>query len=529
MSSFHAGAAMNERSSVNVLLKVTVEVSEDRSETIIVCEGDDPHELAERFCICHGLDAGQFVEPLELHIRENLERAVNGPGLPHEQLQKPRSQATSPRPRSQQASEHAEGPELLSRSTRGSHEALGRMARTPSSTATATPQSVRGLGGAARAGVMRGAEGRPLSARGGAGSSSKSRPQELSNSKLSAAFSGSTLGTSRAVSSTDIPSSNSASAPSFHPAGSRTPQPAPQSSSSRGALRRQGRENGHAALEDTVGSRGGTGDLQNSRLSYASSSGTTPRRLRTHPGERLYRDAALRQEKLEALRAQQAARRREEETEGVTFAPEITASQRTCQGISKSMLDPEGSNTKLKIELKRQQQANVELEGCSFKPQIDAHSEEIVHSRLSRLKITGALHDQLYEDARRRQERASQYAHLLPREVTFQPDIGANHFRPPNDDTQEDFVNRLAYSKSYSEQWLAIRQQQQEQDVEQWQRDLRVHSEPALQQQRLGKSFDSMQSPRERVFIGDYFYELMREKGLNVQPRSARGRRSTGG
>eukprot|EP00971_Amphidinium_carterae_P115409 2285810-Amphidinium_carterae.1 len=112
-------------------------------------------------------------------------------------------------------------------------------------------------------------------------------------------------------------------------------------------------------------------------------------------------------------------------------------------------MDPEGRNTKLKIELQRQQQASEALKGCTFKPEIDQHSEEIVNSRsqhrlpckcvtrISRLKVTGALHDQLYEDAQRRRERLAHYSTMVPLGVTFQPDIGANHYRPPNDDTQE--------------------------------------------------------------------------------------------
>merc|ERR1719401_1701076 len=82
--------------------------------------------------------------------------------------------------------------------------------------------------------------------------------------------------------------------------------------------------------------------------------------------------------------------------------------------------------------------------------------------RIARMKITGTLYDALYEDAVRRQERQLEQARLLPPGVTFQPDIGADHQRPPNDDTREDFVNRLAYSKSHSDRWLAMQRQQQE-------------------------------------------------------------------
>jgi len=81
--------------------------------------------------------------------------------------------------------------------------------------------------------------------------------------------------------------------------------------------------------------------------------------------------------------------------------------------------------------------------------------------RIERMKITGSLYDALYEDALRRQERHLIVSKMLPPGVTFQPNIGSGHDRPSNDDTKEDFVNRLAYSKSHSERWLSMQRQQQ--------------------------------------------------------------------
>jgi len=487
-----------ESSSVRVLLKVTVEVSEDRSETIIVCEGDDPHELSKRFCKCHGLDTLQFVEPLELHIRENLSRAVRGPqGLHREQVQKVASQ----RPRSE--------PHLAASTDRPS---------TGGASSSALPQSARGS--SRPSGRL---DDRPLSARGASAEMPRvgSAKTVTTSSKLARSSTG--IMSTRAVSSTDK-LAFSAQAP---PAGRKS------TSSSSGALNqgRQRRSNvGHSSAigQKLQGAVGSEGCEQPSRVSYGSESASTPRRPRgSHPGERLYRDAAVRQAKLEALRMQEAERRREEEVKGVTFAPEIATSQRSCQGVPKSLMDPEGRNTKLKIELQRQQQASEALKGCTFKPEIDQHSEEIVNSRISRLKVTGALHDQLYEDAQRRRERLAHYSTMVPLGVTFQPDIGANHYRPPNDDTQEDFVNRLAYSKSYSEQWLSMRQQQEEDaERERQQRDSRVLCEPSLASQM--RKLDA-ERQKARIDQSHYFYELARSKGLDVQPLSARSQRLSGG
>jgi len=165
--------------------------------------------------------------------------------------------------------------------------------------------------------------------------------------------------------------------------------------------------------------------------------------------------------------------------------------------------------TKKKIENMRQMKAKSALEGCTFHPEIDPKSELLMNQRIQRLKITGSLYDHLYEDAQRRQERQIEYNRSLPPGVTFQPDIGSDHMRPPNDDNKEDFVNRLAYSKCYSEKWLSLRRQQ----------------EGVLSQETRSQGDFHPQTGRAPAFernkdklpIGDFLYESGREKALNSQ------------
>ena len=94
----------------------------------------------------------------------------------------------------------------------------------------------------------------------------------------------------------------------------------------------------------------------------------------TEPGDRLYRDAERRQAKLEQLQAEQERRQQEEESQVATFRPDIHQAQRRCQGIGKSMRDPEGLKTKTKIENLRHIRSASELDGCTFRPEIDARS-----------------------------------------------------------------------------------------------------------------------------------------------------------
>mmetsp|Transcript_87127 Transcript_87127/g.154204 ORF Transcript_87127/g.154204 Transcript_87127/m.154204 type:complete len:726 (+) Transcript_87127:54-2231(+) len=227
-------------------------------------------------------------------------------------------------------------------------------------------------------------------------------------------------------------------------------------------------------------------------------------------GDRLFRDAAQRQLKIRHLQAQQEEERRLQEDLEATFKPSIEVSQRSCQGTPRSLQDPEGLKRRMKIERLKNMQEKAEMDGCTFKPEIDQKSEELIHHRLARMKISGTLYDSLYEDALRRKERQIESTQILPPGVTFRPDIGVDHHRQPNDDTREDFVNRLAYSKSYSERWISLKRQAQDEERQ-------------CQDSRLQPEFHPQtgRGPHERnkrgLPIGDFLYETGREKAWASQ------------
>merc|ERR1719356_573916 len=128
--------------------------------------------------------------------------------------------------------------------------------------------------------------------------------------------------------------------------------------------------------------------------------------------------------------------------------------------------------------------------------------------RISRMKITGTLYDALYEDAVRRQERQLEQAKMLPDGVTFQPHISSVQQRPPNDDTREDFVNRLAYSKSHSERWLAMQRQQQEESQS-------SRAAPEFHPQ-TGRG-PLQERNKDGLPIGEFLYKLGQEKASETQ------------
>eukprot|EP00913_Durusdinium_trenchii_P016849 g15839.t1 len=131
-----------------------------------------------------------------------------------------------------------------------------------------------------------------------------------------------------------------------------------------------------------------------------------------------------------------------------------------------------------------------ELDGCTFKPEIDQRSEELISQRLARLKITGTLYDSLYEDAVRRRERQLESTRVLP---------------------PGDFINRLAYSKSYSDRWVSLRRQKQEQERQLKDLDGQPEFHP-----RTGRG-PLVERNKYGLPIGDFLYEHAREKASSSQ------------
>mmetsp|Transcript_6073 Transcript_6073/g.15046 ORF Transcript_6073/g.15046 Transcript_6073/m.15046 type:complete len:536 (-) Transcript_6073:271-1878(-) len=211
------------------------------------------------------------------------------------------------------------------------------------------------------------------------------------------------------------------------------------------------------------------------------------------------------------MQGQRELQQRFQEMEDATFRPTIASSQRTCRGIGRAMRDPEGLSTRSKIARLRELRQEEELDGCTFHPQIDHRSEELMQERLGRINWSGNLHDALYEDALRRRERQVEAQRSLPPGVTFQPDIGENHCRHPNDATPEDFVTRLAYAKAYSEKWSEQQRHEEQQENEGVQDELRF-------QPRVGRG-PLVERNSGRLPIGEFLYEGARAKAVQQAKR----------
>lgn len=156
------------------------------------------------------------------------------------------------------------------------------------------------------------------------------------------------------------------------------------------------------------------------------------------------------------------------------------------------------------MERLRNIKEQAEMDGCTFKPDIDQKSAEMISQRLARLKITGTLYDSLYEDAVRRRERHLESLRALPPGVTFQPDIGMDPSKATME-TKEDIINRLAYSRSYSDRWMSLRRQKQESDRQSKDPDGQPEFHP-----RTGRG-PLVERNKDGLPIGDFLFGLGRK------------------
>eukprot|EP00443_Scrippsiella_acuminata_P107461 CAMPEP_0115576144 /NCGR_PEP_ID=MMETSP0272-20121206/2405_1 /TAXON_ID=71861 /ORGANISM="Scrippsiella trochoidea, Strain CCMP3099" /LENGTH=818 /DNA_ID=CAMNT_0003010915 /DNA_START=12 /DNA_END=2465 /DNA_ORIENTATION=+ len=488
-----------------VVLKVTVEVTADRSETILVREGDFPEVLAEEFCRRHGLQLS-LVTPLSAHIQANMDAsAAEKPPPPvADQLA---FAGPSQRQSSGQQAVGSTTPPARTAQSQGHHapSAAGtpRQSSDPSRPAAVPRTPVHGTHGAftqsARGPVERPTFGTPARAGGAA-----VRAHRLPH---------------RAAGCHEHRGPRPRGGPRHRAALLLVKLREPAQVQALGRLQQcrtferlhldaEQRKARLQRLRQQV-----EHDLEEQHLQAGSQ--VPPGTLRSHAwhrdmadvmglGERLYRDAEQRRVRMEWMQLQNAAQKKRQDMEEATFRPSIGASQRSCRGVGRSMRDPKGLTTRTKLERLREMREETQMEGCTFQPQIDQKSEELMQERLSRMNWVGNLHDALYDDAMRRQERQLEAQKMLPAGVTFHPDIGENHRRPPNDDTKEDFVNRLAYSKCYSERW---HEEQQENGMHEGQQ-----SQPDFQPQ-VGRG-PLVDRNTEGLPIGDFLYKCGKEKAL---------------
>lgn len=146
-------------------------------------------------------------------------------------------------------------------------------------------------------------------------------------------------------------------------------------------------------------------------------------------GEMLYAESL----ESRARRVEMTVKHKEEveesEVKGLTFTPAISTHARglwakeqlpAWQRLSK----PKKTKTEERLEQLRQEKEVAEVKECTFRPKINNRSDRLMSERSETMKnLSIRAHDQLFQDAVRRQLRQAEYATLYPEDATFQPKL----------------------------------------------------------------------------------------------------------
>eukprot|EP00451_Oxyrrhis_marina_P027258 CAMPEP_0204356344 /NCGR_PEP_ID=MMETSP0469-20131031/34867_1 /ASSEMBLY_ACC=CAM_ASM_000384 /TAXON_ID=2969 /ORGANISM="Oxyrrhis marina" /LENGTH=669 /DNA_ID=CAMNT_0051343793 /DNA_START=25 /DNA_END=2037 /DNA_ORIENTATION=+ len=436
-----------------VVLKVTVEVTDDHSETILVREGDTSRQLAIDFCKKHSVNIA-FVDPLSAHIQSNLDRIGGKPSARTSSRSPVRDSAassqrspngTSPRGNSVGRATSPVAAEASSASGgAGVGLEAGGTAADDGGPLQTTELETDGARRGGSKGPTRGPVRTPASSWGSSGASVRKPPSR-------GAARGARGGPAAAGPGAATPRGTSAPHQRHPPpAGSSVFEKLYENALAKSArlesARQRARQDLEAERAQAMAPAPGSARLRN-----------RSRESSEAPGERLYRLAQNRQEVLAAKRQQAEEEKLRLEMDQATFRPSIDSSQRACSGIARNR--PEAvceqfASKSARLRQLNQQRTDEELQECTFKPAIDQRSDQLIADRLSRLKITGSVHDHLYADACRWQLRREELGRCLPDDVTFRPDIGWEQYRPSNDDSREGFIERLSQPRERKEAQL---------------------------------------------------------------------------
>jgi hypothetical protein len=445
-----------------VMLHMTVEIGDGRSDTIDVREGDEPRALADAFCRYHDLSVN-VVEPLADHIKANIAQ-IRAPLESPKKVPQPSpspSAGSSPAKSKKRVNGAEVGRRLTETPTR-----LPRASMDPSS--RMMPASASGEDGWMRVYQETGTI----------------DPDHIDELAMSPST---TNAVRRHITEKNANSKKASMVPT--PLKEKTHQTADRMRAARGkksrdvcqklykeaATRQQKRETDieQKMLDDE---KKIADEIKRERQLAGRNNKNAQQdygEQRDDVGDRLYKQGIEKRNEHKAKCEAAAKKKMEDEVAatvreipgkpGQTTKAKIKVGKPLITNKAKSMQsrvlkDWDGTERKKRLDELRKQQAGDEMAECTFdiKTTIQ-NSEEMGYGSRSEKLVQKMVNDAgqeegnrfevLYQDAKYRQLRTEQYENWFPQDETFHPDIGANKYRPSNDASEEDFINRLTYSK----------------------------------------------------------------------------------
>ncbi|MEW5301774.1 MAG: hypothetical protein WDW36_004612 [Sanguina aurantia] len=422
-----------------VLLVTTVDIGGGRSERIEIRHGDDPSDAARHFCDRHRLPPS-IVGPLTEHILDNIRKATTPAESPAPPIASDSPPVSSSHEQQQQQLLPSRNspplPQILPTAAPAITGDRNRAKLASDHKGPSQDGTFPGAGGPGGPFSFNG----PLDERLLEQLSSKLVPMDggsMGDGRLSNVLNAAT----ELLRSGGSSKRNSVSSEQRqHTLKSRSAEPSPRDSVHLrlyvGAQDRQQRLEQRRKMQaaEVTASQG----LNRSSMSWIS---TEMMRERTagvfdNYGEMLYAEGLEASAVLKKKGENERAERDAAELAGATFHPEITALAKALydgsgfegsaawQRLSKGMR----GKTLERIAQLRTQQEVAEISECTFKPVLNRASVAMMAERSETLRSLNITHhEQLFQDAMRRQSKMDELANWYPDEVTFQPAVNKSH------------------------------------------------------------------------------------------------------
>ncbi|KAL0233853.1 hypothetical protein PCE1_002359 [Barthelona sp. PCE] len=222
--------------------------------------------------------------------------------------------------------------------------------------------------------------------------------------------------------------------------------------------------------------------------------------------DRLYYESLLRKKDLEEKQRKLKEERRKSEMTGCTFRPKVSKKakelEREGEELWQRIIDPYGHQRDHILKATREDKINKAIAKLPFKPKLSKRSERLASKVLGDAIMDPVMHAKaLYSDAKRREQRARDMEYYYEEDCTFAPEVNVNS--PVSKEEREKIIDRLLNSKRYTDEQLVSLRSQLESNV-----DPKTGQELFTPMTGRGPAFERNTA---NLDIGEFLYESRHE------------------